>query len=85
MHQRDVLVLVVFIALSIVSLLIWLFSLKYYLEKRNQERREEEILKRLRRIIEIKDDSDYGTTEEEEQEVMDLMHNHGFDNPMFEL
>nr|ALX35356.1 vpu protein [Human immunodeficiency virus 1] len=85
MHHRDLLVLIAISALLLANILIWMFNLRRYLEQKKQDRREKEILERLRRIIEIKDDSDYESDGEEEQAVRDLLHTHGFDNPMFEL
>nr|AAK14198.1 vpu protein [Human immunodeficiency virus 1]AHC30149.1 vpu protein [Human immunodeficiency virus 1] len=85
MHQRDLLTVIVFSALLIINVIFWLFLLRKYLEQKKQDRIEREILDRLRRIREIRDDSDYESNGEEEQEVMDLVHSHGFDNPMFEL
>nr|AAS72949.1 vpu protein [Human immunodeficiency virus 1] len=85
MQHRDLLTLLIISALLIINVILWMFVLRKYLEHKKQDRREREILERLRRIREIKDDSDYESNGEEEQEVMDLVHSHGFDNPMFEL
>nr|ALX35428.1 vpu protein [Human immunodeficiency virus 1] len=85
MQYKELLFLLAYSALSLITALIWIFVLKLCLEQKRQEKREREILDRLRRIREIRDDSDYESNEEEEQEVMDLVHNHGFVNPMFEL
>nr|CAA75936.1 vpu [Human immunodeficiency virus 1] len=85
MHQRDLLALIACIFLCLLNAIFWLFNLRLYLERRRQDRREREILERIRRIREIGDDSDYESNGEEEQEIMDLVHSHGFDNPMFEF
>nr|ACX46155.1 vpu protein [Human immunodeficiency virus 1] len=85
MHHRDLLAIVAISALCFISILVWLYNLKRYLEIRRQKRREEEIFDRVRRVIEVRDDSDYESSGEEEQEIMDLVHSHGFYNPMFEL
>nr|CAA75940.1 vpu [Human immunodeficiency virus 1] len=85
MHHRDLLTLIIISALLFLNVILWTFVLNKYLEQKKQDRREREILERLRRIREIKDDSDYESDGEEEQEVMDLVHDYGFDNPMFEL
>nr|AAK14193.1 vpu protein [Human immunodeficiency virus 1] len=85
MHHRDLLTLIAISALLFANVVVWMFVLRKYLEQKKQDRREREILERLRRLREIRDDSDYDSNGEEEQEVMDLVHSHGFDNPMFEL
>nr|ACX46143.1 vpu protein [Human immunodeficiency virus 1] len=85
MHYKDLVIIIIISALLLVNVLIWMFNLRKYLEQKEQERREREIIERLRRIREIRDDSDYESNKEEEQEVMGLVHAHGFDNPMFEL
>nr|ALX35401.1 vpu protein [Human immunodeficiency virus 1] len=85
MQHRDLLTLIITSALLLINVIIWMFVLRLCLEHRRQERREREIIRRLRRIREIEDDSDYESNGEEEQEVRDLVHSHGFDNPMFEL
>ncbi|ALX35446.1 vpu protein [Human immunodeficiency virus 1] len=77
--------LLIIIALLLINVIVWMFNLRKYLEQKKQERREREIIERLRRIREVRDDSDYESNGEDEQEVMDLVHSHGFDNPMFEL
>nr|ALX35338.1 vpu protein [Human immunodeficiency virus 1] len=83
MQHRDLLIIIS--ALLLINVILWMFVLKQCLEQRKQSRRERELIERLRRIREIKDDSDYESNGEEEQEVRDLAHNYGFDNPMFEL
>nr|ACX46141.1 vpu protein [Human immunodeficiency virus 1] len=77
--------LIIVIALLLLNVILWTYNLRKYLEQKRQERREREILGRFRRILEVRDDSDYESNGEEEQEVMDLVHSHGFANPMFEL
>nr|ALX35347.1 vpu protein [Human immunodeficiency virus 1] len=85
MHHRDLIALIAFSVACLLCVLVWMLVLRLYLELKKQDRREGEIYKRLRRIIELRDDSDYESNGEEEREVMDLVHSHGFDNPMFEL
>nr|AAK14223.1 vpu protein [Human immunodeficiency virus 1] len=85
MNHKDLIVLIVIVALLLINVLLWTFNLRAYLEDRKQDRREREILKRLRRIREIREDSDYESNGEEEQEVRDLVFDYGFANPMFEL
>ncbi|AAA99882.1 vpu protein [Human immunodeficiency virus 1] len=84
MHHRDLLAIIIISALLFINVILWGFILRKYLEQKEQDRKEREILERLRRIREIRDDSDYESNGEEEQEVMDLVLSHGFDNPMFE-
>nr|ACX46145.1 vpu protein [Human immunodeficiency virus 1] len=84
MQLRDLLILIAISALLLANVIIWTFILRKYLKQKKQDRREREILERLRRVRQIEDDSDYESDGEEEQEVMDLVHSHGFDNPMFE-
>nr|AAO47196.1 vpu protein [Human immunodeficiency virus 1] len=85
MHYRDLLILIVVSALLLINIVIWTFILKKYLEQKKQDRRERELLNRIKRIREVRDDSDYESNGEEEQEVMHLVHTHGFANPMFEF
>nr|AAK14213.1 vpu protein [Human immunodeficiency virus 1] len=85
MQHRDLLILIIISALLIINVILWMYVLRKCLEHKKQARREREIIDRLRRIREIKDDSDYESNGEEEQEVRDLVHSYGFDNPMFEL
>nr|ACX46149.1 vpu protein [Human immunodeficiency virus 1] len=85
MVHRDLLILLIISALLLINVFLWTYVVRTYLEQKAKERREQEILERLRRIREIKDDSDYESNGEEEQEVRELVHSHGFDNPMFEL
>nr|AYP19860.1 vpu product [Human immunodeficiency virus 1] len=85
MQLRDLLILLSIIALLLINVMLWMFVLRQCLEHKKQERREREIINRIRRIREVRDDSDYESNGEEEQEVRDLIHSHGFDNPMFEL
>nr|ALX35383.1 vpu protein [Human immunodeficiency virus 1] len=86
MLHRNLLLSIIISALLLTNIILWMYILRKYLEQRKQDRREREILERLRRIREIRDDSDYESNEEEEQEVRgQLVHNFGFDNPMFEL
>ncbi|AAO47187.1 vpu protein [Human immunodeficiency virus 1] len=83
MQHRDLLIIIS--ALLIINVILWMYVLRQCLEHKKQARREREIIDRLRRIREIRDDSDYESNGEEEQEVRDLVHSYGFDNPMFEL
>ncbi len=83
MQHKDLLIIVS--ALLLINVIVWMYVLRKYLEQKRQDRREREILERIRKIREIRDDSDYESNGEEEQEVMDLVHSHGFDNPMFDL
>nr|ACX46153.1 vpu protein [Human immunodeficiency virus 1] len=85
MQYKELLFILAYSALLLITVLIWMFVLKLCLKQKRQEKREREILDRLRRIREVRNDSDYESNGEEEQEVMDLVHNHGFANPMFEL
>ncbi|AGE13513.1 vpu protein [Human immunodeficiency virus] len=85
MQHKDLIIVIISSALLFLNVLIWTFVLKQCLDHKKQDRREREILERVRRLREIKDDSDYESNGEEEQEVMDLVHSHGFYNPMFEL
>nr|AAO47134.1 vpu protein [Human immunodeficiency virus 1] len=85
MYKDQIILIIIFCVVFLIAACIWLFILKTYLEQKKQDRREKELLRRLQRIIEIRDDSDYESNGEEEQEVMDLVHEHGFVNPMFEL
>nr|ALX35320.1 vpu protein [Human immunodeficiency virus 1] len=85
MHLRDLLTLIIISALLLINIILWTFNLRLYLKEKRQDRREREVLERLRRIRQVEDDSDYESDGEEEQEVRDLVHNYGFDNPMFEL
>nr|ALX35365.1 vpu protein [Human immunodeficiency virus 1] len=85
MHHRDLLTLIIFSALLLITIILWMLVLRQCLKQKKQEKRERDIIERLRRIREIEDDSDYESDGEEEQEVMGLVHNYGFDNPMFEL
>ncbi|AAO47213.1 vpu protein [Human immunodeficiency virus 1] len=85
MQHKDLLILIITSALLLINVILWLFVLKQCLEQKKQTKREREIIRRLRRIREIEDDSDYESNGEEEQTVRDLIHSHGFDNPMFEL
>nr|AYP19851.1 vpu product [Human immunodeficiency virus 1] len=82
MQHRDLLIIIS--ALLIINVILWMFILRQCLDQKKQAKREREIIDRLRRIREIRDDSDYESNGEEEQEVRDLVHSHGFDNPMFE-
>ncbi|CAC38426.1 vpu protein [Human immunodeficiency virus 1] len=84
MHHRDLLTLIIISALLLTNVILWAFILRQYLRQKKQDRREREILERLRRIRQIEDDSDYESDGKEEQEVRDLVHGYGFDNPMFE-
>nr|CAA75988.1 vpu [Human immunodeficiency virus 1] len=84
MHHSDLPTLIIS-ALLLINVILWMFILRQCLKNKKQDRREREILERLRRIRETQDDSDYESNEDEEQEVRDLVHSHGFDNPMFEL
>nr|ACX46151.1 vpu protein [Human immunodeficiency virus 1] len=83
MQHKELLIIIC--ALLLINVMLWMFILRQCLEQRKQSKREREIIDRLRRIREIRDDSDYESNGEEEQEVRDLVHSHGFDNPMFEL
>nr|CAA75960.1 vpu [Human immunodeficiency virus 1] len=85
MQHRDLLTLIIISALLLINVILWMFVLRQCLEQKKQNRREREIIERLRRLREIKDDSDYESNGEEGQEVRDLVHSYGFDNPMFEL
>ncbi|CAC38435.1 vpu protein [Human immunodeficiency virus 1] len=85
MHHRDLLALITTSALLLTNVVLWTFILRQYLKQKKQDKREREILERLRRIRQIEDDSDYESDGTEEQEVRDLVHSYGFDNPMFEL
>ncbi|AAU08220.1 vpu protein [Human immunodeficiency virus 1] len=84
MQHRDLITLIIISALLLINIILWMFILKQCIEQKKQSRREREIIERLRRIRKIQDDSDYESNGEEEQEVRDLVHSHGFDNPMFE-
>nr|CAB53241.1 VPU protein [Human immunodeficiency virus 1] len=84
MQLRDQLTLIIISALLLVNVVLWTFILRQYLKQKKQDRRGREILERLRRIRQIEDDSDYESDGKEEQEVRDLVHSYGFDNPMFE-
>nr|AYP19869.1 vpu product [Human immunodeficiency virus 1] len=84
MHHKELLILVAVSALLVITVILWTFILRKYLEQKKQDKREREILQRLRGIEAIRDDSDYESNGEEEQEVMDFVYSYGFDNPMFE-
>nr|AYP19728.1 vpu product [Human immunodeficiency virus 1] len=84
MQLRDQITLIIISALLLINVILWTIILRQCLKQKKQDRREREILKRLRRIRQIEDDSDYESNGEEEQEVRDLVHSNGFDNPMFE-
>ncbi|ALX35437.1 vpu protein [Human immunodeficiency virus 1] len=85
MHHWELITLIAFSVACLLCVLVWMLVFRLYLEHKKQDRKERELLKRLKRLIEIRDDSDYESNGEEEREVMDLVHSHGFDNPMFEL
>nr|CAA75972.1 vpu [Human immunodeficiency virus 1] len=85
MHHKDLLILIVASILLFTNIVIWTFILKKYLEQKEQDRRERELLKRIKRIREVRDDSDYESNGDGGQEVIHLVHTHGFVNPMFEL
>nr|AKM12545.1 vpu protein [Human immunodeficiency virus 1] len=84
MHHRDLITLIIVSALLLIAVLLWMFILKQCLEQKKQNKRERELIERLRKLREIKDDSDYESNGEEEQEVRGLVYSYGFDNPMFE-
>nr|ACX46139.1 vpu protein [Human immunodeficiency virus 1] len=85
MHNKDLLIIIIVSALLLINVILWMFNLRTYLKQKRQDRREREVIERIRRIRQVREDSDYESNGEEEQEVMDLVHSHGFDNPMFEL
>nr|AOW41249.1 vpu protein [Human immunodeficiency virus 1] len=81
MQSLEIAAIVGIVVALIAAIVVWTIVYIQYREIRKQKR----IDRLLARIEERAEDSGNESDGGEEQELMDLVHGHGFDNPMFEL